>query len=316
MRALAASIRAWWSARRVPRRLPLRLQVLDPDFPALLDLDAGLVQLAAGFGFVEGPVWFAEDAALLFSDIPNDRIHRLGEDGAVSVHRAPSHHANGLTRDAAGALIACEHGSRQVTRTGADGRSTVLASRYRGLRLNSPNDVVQGADGSVYFTDPPYGIRPEEQEQPVQGLYRIRPGAPEPELLAADFDRPNGLAFSPDGRRLYVADSAVRHLRVFEVGDDGSLAGGGEFASMAAAPPGVPDGLKVDGRGRLFSTGPGGVWVIDPTGRHLGSILVPETASNCAWGGNDWCSLFVTAGTGVYRVRVREPGLPVPAPQR
>lgn len=295
-----------------PRRSRLELLGADPQLGTLVDASAGLVRVATGFGFVEGPVWFAEQGALLFSDIPNDRILRLAASGRVSTYRKRSHHANGLTRDPAGRLVACEHGSRRVTRTERDGTITVLAERHRGKRLNSPNDVVMGPGGAIYFTDPPYGISAAAQEQPVQGLYRVKPNEREPDLLVDDFDRPNGLAFSPDRSRLYVADSSTRrHLREFEVHGDGSLSGGRVFLSMAEAGPGVPDGLKVDSAGNVYSTGPGGIWVIDPTGRHLGTVLLPETAANCAWGGEDSRSLFVTASTSVYRLRVNTPGVPV-----
>jgi gluconolactonase len=294
------------------RHSRLELHGADPRLATLVDITHGMERIASGFGFVEGPVWIAEEQSLLFSDIPRDRIHRVTQARRVSVYRHPSHHSNGLTRDAVGRLIACEHGARRVTRTEPDGRITVLADRYGGRKLNSPNDVVEGPDAAIYFTDPPYGIRAADQEQPVQGVYRILPGNSTPELLVSDFDRPNGLAFSPDRSVLYVADSSARrHVRRFNVQRDGTLRGGEVFVDMAAAPPGVPDGMKIDTEGNLFCTGPGGVWVIDPAGRHLGSIIVPEVAANCAWGGDDWRSLFITASVSVYRVRVRIPGVPV-----
>lgn len=301
-----------WLQRRRPASLN-RMTVLAaaPGFHELVDVSSGLERLKSGFRFLEGPVWIEEEDALLFSDIAGDRIFRWTA-GGTSVFRHPSRHANGLTRDASGRLLACEHGARRVTRTEPDGTIQVVADRFAGQPLNSPNDLVEGPSGAIYFTDPPYGIRPEEQSQPCQGLYRIWPGAVEPECLVDDFDRPNGLAFSPDQGRLYVADSSTRrHLRVFEVQDDSLLGGGPVFLDMANAPPGVPDGLKVDQAGNLYCTGPLGIWVIDPSGAHLGTVVLPEEPANCAWGDADRCSLFITARTGLYRFRTKVPG-PVP----
>jgi gluconolactonase len=313
--ALPRRALAWIRRALRPRRSRLELFVADARITSLIDVARGIERVASGFGFVEGPVWVAEDHALLFSDIPNNRIHRLVDARRTTVFRAPSHNSNGLTRDASGRLIACEHGLRRVTRTEPTGAITVLADRYGGRRLNSPNDVVEGPDGAIYFTDPPYGIPKEAQEQPCQGVYRVLPAGSSPELVADDFVRPNGLAFSPDRTTLYIADSSARrHVRRFAVESDGTLRGGEVFVSMAAAPPGVPDGMKVDSEGNLFCTGPGGIWVIDPQGRHLGSIIVPETAANCAWGGADWRDLFITASSSVYRIKVRIPGVSLPLP--
>lgn len=305
---------AWVRRRLPPTRVRLTVHASTPDLSGLVDLDSGLERLKSGLGFLEGPVWIAEEAALLFSDIPGDRIFRWTTRD-TQVFRRPSRHANGLTRDAAGRLLACEHGARRVTRTEPGGSLTVLADRYAGQPLNSPNDLVEGPSGAIFFTDPPYGIRPSEQRQSCQGVYRIDPGSSEPKLLVADFDRPNGLAFSPDRRRLYVADSSARrHLRVFEVSEANELAGGQVFLDMSSAPPGVPDGLKVDQAGNLYCTGPLGIWVIDPNGTHLGTIGLPEEPANCGWGDADWCSLFITARTSLYRIRTRIPGIPVGPP--
>lgn len=302
---------SWVRRRLPPARFRLSLHAPTAGLRGLVDLDSGLERLKSGFGFLEGPVWIAQEAALLFSDIPGDRIFRWTA-GHTTLFRHPSRHANGLTLDGAGRLLACEHGARRVSRTESDGSLTVLADRYAGQPLNSPNDLVEGPSGAIYFTDPPYGIRPEEQVQPCQGLYRVGPGSDEPERLADDFDRPNGLAFSPEQRRLYVADSSARrHLRVFVVDEAGNLAGGRVFLDMSSAPPGVPDGLKVDQAGNLYCTGPQGIWVIDPNGTHLGTIALPEAPANCAWGDADWCSLFITARTSLYRIRTRIPGVAV-----
>jgi gluconolactonase len=168
---------------------------------------------------------------------------------------------------------------------------------------------VVSSDGAIYFTDPPYGIEVYEQEQPVQGVYRISPDGKEISLVAEDFARPNGLAFSPDERKLYINDSVRRHIRVFDVQESGSLSGGCIFHDLNVNIPGSPDGMKVDADGRLYCTAAGGVWVFDPSGRHLGTIVIPEKPSNCAWGDEDWCSLYITAVTSVYRIRVNTPGI-------
>ncbi len=268
----------------------------------LVPRDVQVEKLADGFQFTEGPVWM--DGGLLFSDIPADTIYRWEPSSGVSVFRRPSRNSNGLTLDAQGRLVCCEHGSRSVTRTEKDGSITTLASRYLGKPLNSPNDADHFLDGTLYFTDPPYGIRPEEQEQRVQGVYRLWPDTGRLELLLKDMDRPNGIAFSPDYRTLYVADSSSRsHIRSFRVTASGKLLDGKIFAELRDRREGIPDGLKVDRLGNVWSTGPGGIWVFDPEGTHLGTILTPEVPANCAWGGRDGKDLYITARTGLYRVR-------------
>lgn len=278
-------------------------------FAGMFPSRARLRRLTTGYRFTEGPVWFPDEGCLLFSDIPASRIYKLSADGLVSVFREPSGHSNGLTRDAAGRLIACEQGNRRVTITDTDGSVRVLADAYQGRRLNSPNDVVVARDGAIYFTDPPYGIRPEQQELALQGVYRIDPGHGDISLVADDFDRPNGLAFSPDGKRLYIDDSSARrHIRVFEVGDDGSLMNGRLFHDMRDPRHGAPDGMSVDAEGNVYCTGAGGVWVFNQHGEHLGTIRMPEKPSNCAWGDKDSRSLYITAPASVYRIRVSIPG--------
>lgn len=296
-------------ARRVKHAVAGPLLPKVPHFTDLFPARVRLERLAKGFGFTEGPVWFPGPDTLLFSDIPASRIHQLTAGGRVTVFRIPSGHANGLTRDAAGRLIACEQGNRRVTRTEADGSIQVLADAYDGQRLNSPNDVVVAPDGAIYFTDPPYGIRPEQQELSFQGVYRIDPGNGAIDLVADDFDRPNGLACSPDGQRLYIDDSSARrHIRVFDLGEDGRLSNGRLFHDMRVPQRGAPDGMKVDAEGHVYCTGAGGVWVFDPDGQHLGTIGMPEKPSNCAWGDRDSRSLYITAPASVYRIRVAIPG--------
>jgi gluconolactonase len=302
------------------RRLKKRAKALFPkapleprtkEFAGIFPSPLSLNRLATGFRFVEGPIWIAEEQSLLFSDIPGDTIYRLDREGNVSVFKKPSGLSNGLTRDRHGRLIACEHGNRRVTRTDRDGSTRVLAEMFEGKRLNSPNDVVVKSDGAVYFTDPPYGIKAFQQEQPFQGVYRISPSGHQITLLATDFERPNGLAFSFDQKRLFVTDSSMRsHIRVFDVRGDGSLGNGNVFAVLQSSERGAPDGMKVDIAGRLYCAGPGGIWVFDAEGIHLGTILTPETPSNCAWGGDDYRRLYITAQTSVYGIDVVSPGVP------
>jgi gluconolactonase len=268
-------------------------------------------KLATGFDFTEGPVWIP-DGYLLFSDIPADRIYKWtplsGPEGQVEVWREPSGNSNGLTMDLQGCLIACEHGNRRVSRTGPDGSVSVLADRYQGGRLNSPNDVVVKSDGAIYFTDPPYGIEPDEREQPCNGVYRITPDG-RLELLVDDFDRPNGLAFSPDESVLYIDDSPRRHVRAFDMRSDGTLANSRVIAGMDHPQPGSPDGMKIDVDGHLYVAGATGVWVFEPDGTNLGVLVTPERPANLAWGDDDHKGLYVTARSSLYRFRTKVQGL-------
>jgi gluconolactonase len=294
-----------------------RLEARSQQFRQLFPDRSRIRRVATGFRFTEGPVWIRGENSLLFSDIPADIIYRLDEQCKVSRYRHPSRHSNGLTLDRHGRLIVCEHGGRRVSRIEQDGSVTVMAKEFQGRRLNSPNDVVVKSDGAIYFTDPPYGIRSAEQEQPWQGVYRISPDGNSISLVADDFDRPNGLAFSPDETRLYVADSSSRrHIRVFDMLEDGALSDGRIFCDMNTRASGVPDGMKVDPEGHIFCAGPGGVWVVDKAGNHLGTIVLPEQPSNCCWGGEDARSLYVTARTSIYEVRVQTPCLVPYAPGR
>jgi len=292
-----------------------RFEIADAEFRRLIPEDTLVERIAGGLRFTEGPVWHGDH--LLFSDIPSNRIvcwRALPEGPELTTFRTPSGNSNGLTLDRSGRLVACEHSGRRVSRLEADGSVTVLADRYQGARLNSPNDVVVRSDGSVYFTDPPYGLRnaTEGKELPYNGVFRL---TPEGELLlvADDFERPNGLAFSPDETVLYVDDTARHHIRSFAVRPDGSVSGGGVFAELRAAEPGGPDGMKVDAEGNVYCTGSGGIWVFTPTGRKLGRIVLPEQPANLAWGDVDWRTIFVTARTSVYRLRASVPGIRVGA---
>jgi len=282
-------------------------------FDQIVPKGAEIERLATGFRFTEGPVWNFQEGCLLFSDIRANQIKKWSPAEGVTTFREPSGNSNGLTYDKAGRLLACEHGNRRLSRTERDGTITVLADNFRGKRLNSPNDVVVKSNGAIYFTDPPYGIKPEEQELPFQGVFRLFPEDGELTLLVKDFDRPNGLAFSPDEKVFYIADSSTkRHIRVFDVNQDGILSNGRLFAVLQSKEPGNPDGMKVDVKGHLYVAAAGGIWVFTSTGERLGIIRVPETPANCAWGDADWRNLYITARTSLYRVRLGIQGIKVP----
>jgi gluconolactonase len=289
------------------------VELYETELRELIDLSAEPEELAGGFLFTEGPVWDPARRIVIFSDIPANAKYRWSPEEGARVYRTPSHFSNGHTLDAEGRLIACEHQSRRVTRETA-GSVEVLADRYRGRRLNSPNDVIVAPDGSIIFTDPTYGLKkadeggPQGAELDFRGVYRIPPGGDELELLVADFTQPNGLAFSPDARRLYIGDSAEAHIRVFDVQERWSLTGGEVLLNMQRGEPGATDGMKVDERGNVWSTGQGGIWIIAPTGVVLGRILWPEITSNCNWGEDDRHTLYVTATHGLYRIRARVAG--------
>jgi gluconolactonase len=266
-------------------------------------------ELASGFQFTEGPVWHP-DGFLLFSDIPASIIYRWEPGGTAEPWRTPSSGANGLTYDRQGRLIACEHETRRVTRTELDGTVVPLAAHYQGKRLNSPNDVVVASDGSIYFTDPPYAVRPEEKELPFNGVYRIAPEGTL-ELLVDDFERPNGLALSPDEGTLYIDDTTRRQIRAFDVASDGSLLNGRLFAHMESDMEGGPDGMKVDVEGNVYCTGPGGLWVYRPDADLIGVVIGPQRPANLAFGGRDRRTLYLTCRTSLYMLHTRIEGVPV-----
>jgi gluconolactonase len=281
-------------------------KALDERFNACVKPSAKLDHLYDGCRWAEGPAYFPAHRTLVWSDIPNDRILRYDEatDG-VGVFRHPAGYTNGHTVDHLGRLISCEHGARRVTRTNHDGSIEVLADRHDGKRLNSPNDVVAHPDGAVYFTDPSYGIEgyyegyAADPELDGCHVYRWHP-SDGLSLAADDFDRPNGLAFSPDHARLYVSDTGAHpHMRVFDVGDDGKLSGGGSFAEPTA---GVFDGFRADESGRIWTSAGDGVHVYDPDGTLLGKVLVPETVANVAWGGAKRNRLYICATTSLYAI--------------
>lgn len=303
-------------ARRVARRLKVgpagTLEPLRPSFDPLFPAQVAVKEVATGFEFTEGPIWRTDLNALLFSDIPANRIFKLDYKGKVTSFREPSGNSNGLTLDKQGRLIACEHGNQRVTRIEMDGSITVLADEFEGKPLNSPNDVVVKNDGAVYFTDPPYGRKGESPVQRVPGVYRLAADGGRLSLVADDFVRPNGLAFSPDEKKLYIGDSSERrHIRVFDVNTDGSLSGGKVFAELNSTAPGAPDGMKLDVQGNIYCAGPGGVWLFNENGEHLGTILTREVPANCAWGDPDFRTLYITARTSIYKVRLNTEGIRV-----
>jgi sugar lactone lactonase YvrE len=265
--------------------------------------------VATGFQFTEGPLWHP-DGYLLFSDIPTDTIHRWSASAGIQVFLTPSANSNGLTFDGQGRLVACEHGGRRVSRMGTEGAMEPAADLYQGKRLNSPNDVVVHSSGAIYFTDPPYGILPDLGEQGFNGVYRLNTNG-SLDLLVSDFVRPNGLAFSPDESTLYVDDSHRRQTWAFGLRPDGWLSNGRLFVDQDVEPLGSPDGMKVDVEGNLYITGGGGLWVVDPAGRHLGTIPFPELPANLAFGDDDLRSIYVTARTSIYRLRINVPGIRV-----
>jgi len=285
--------------------------------------DPRLERIGEGFTFTEGPVWDPVDGVLHFSDMPGDVRRRWTEDGGVTEVRRPSNKGNGMAYDARGALLVCEHSTSRLVREELDGTTTVLASHWEGRELNSPNDVIVTLGGDVYFTDPTFGRTAgfgveREQELDFQGVYQIPAGTDRLELVAADFEQPNGLCMSPDESVLYVNDTARGHVRAFRMGPVGPESRGPVLAEgiNGRADDGVVDGMKTDSAGNIYVTGPGGVWVLDPSGAHLGTLAVPEVVGNLNWGGPGWSTLFLTASTSLYRVRTNAVGAPVPNMRR
>lgn len=271
----------------------------------IVDDNTKVEKLFDGFKFTEGPVWNPE-GFLLFSDIPADTLYKWNTKDKPTIFRRPAGNPNGNTLDRENRLITAQH-NRKLTRTEKNGKVTVLAERYGNKRLNSPNDVVVKSDGSIYFTDPPYGIKKEEEELGFYGIYRWEENG-NLTLLNKEMVRPNGIAFSPDEKKLYVSDSEKLHIQVFDVKPDGTLSKGRVFAELPGE-KGVPDGMKVDVKGNIYCTGSGGVWIFSPTGKVLDKINVPENATNLAWGNKDYKTLYITAGNSVYRIPLNVVGI-------
>jgi gluconolactonase len=296
-----------------------------PAIDALVPETAHVEKVASGFRFTEGPIWLPS-GSLLFSDIHGNAVFEYRPGAGVSEFLRPSGcygrespdgfsiGSNGLTLDAQGRLVLCEHGNRRITRLERDRSRTVLADRFEGKCLNSPNDLVYDSRGVLYFTDPPYGLLRQDEdprkELPFNGIFRVANG--ELELLSTDLDHPNGLAFSPDETVLYVANSSLtrRKWARFEVTSDCRLGAHDVFYDLGDFPePAAPDGLKLDVRGNLYGAAAGGVWIFSPAGRHLGTIRVPETPANCHWGDRHGKTLYITARTSVYRIRLLVEGI-------
>jgi gluconolactonase len=310
---------------------------LDPALDDIVAANAKVERVAGDFGFTEGPVWVRTGGYLLFSDIPANVINKWNPaDGKVSVFLDKSGFtgadatgvggeqtnargqtiyligSNGVTLDPQGRVTFNAMGDRQVVRVEADGRRTVLASQYEGKRLNSTNDLVYKRNGSLYFTDPPSGLRRRNddprKELPFNGVFLLKGG--KLQLLARDLANPNGIALSPDERILYVNSSADRKIYRYEVQSDDTVANGRLLVDMSAEKqPGVPDGMKVDEKGNLYSTGAGGIWVISPQGKHIGTLVVPEQPANLAFGDAEGRTLYVTARSSVYRIRLKSTGV-------
>ncbi len=297
---------------------------MDPAFDSLVPAGTRIEKLAAGFTFTEGPLWRPQ-GALWFSDVIGNVVRQWSPDGAVFEILRPGGYdgnslpaggfngPNGMTADRDGAVVLCQHGNRRIVRITADRKVSNVVDRYQGKRLNSPNDLVFHTDGSLYFTDPPYGLPRQDEdpakELPFNGVYRFADG--KLQLIIDDLHRPNGLAFSPDYKTLYVANSERPKMWMrYDVAADGTVRNGRVFADVDhSQEPGVPDGMKIDALGNMYAAGPGGVWIYSPAGMHLGTIKTPETPANCAWG-DDRKSLYITAVTGLYRVKLAVPGAP------
>lgn len=322
-----------------PEQEALKVERLDAAFDALVPQNAILDQAATGFTWTEGPVWIPS-GYLLFAEIPSNSIRKLTPNGEATIFKQPSGYqgtepyggkepgSNGMTLDSKGRLTVAGHAARNVWRLEQlDGhaRETILADEYEGKKLNSPNDLVYKSDGSLYFTDPPYGLRTQDDSDPhkelkVNGVYRIpgataqKPGsAPDNnklQLVAQDLPRPNGIAFSPGEKYLYVSNSGPKIWKRYPVKADGTLGPGTTFFDATADKrPGGPDGMKVDVKGNLYSAGPAGVWIFSPEGKHLGTLLIPERVGNLAWGGPRHTTLYIMATSSVYRVDLKVPGV-------
>jgi gluconolactonase len=292
-------------------------EIIDQRFRRFVLPNAPLEKLADGFRWLEGPVWFADMRCLLVSDIPNDRILRWTEEGGVQVFRQTAGFPNGQTRDREGRLITCLHRDRCVVRTELDGQITVLADRFEGKQLNSPNDVVVKSDGSIWFSDPPYGIQTDyeggkaDREQPAR-VYRLDPRTSELRVVTDEFEGPNGLCFSPDERKLYVVETGIqfeeqspRHIRVFDVDDTDKLRHGRLFHKVTA---GNADGIRCDEDGHIWSSAGDGVHCIDPSGALLGKIKVPAIVANLTFGGRHRSRLFICASQALFAVYTNQRG--------
>jgi gluconolactonase len=301
-----------------------RIEKLDPGLDKIIETSEPIKDLADGYGGplgpAEGPLWWKEGGYLLFTDIHNNRRMKYTPGRGATVDLEPSNRANGLTRDLQGRLISCEHDTRRVTRRELDGSITVAANTFQGRRLNRPNDVVVRSDGSIYFTDPwTLPAPPEQWDLNMIGVFRVTPDFGTVTLLTDDFVFPNGLAFTPDERVLYINDTRRGHIRAFELQPNGTLAKQSDrvFADLRGAEPGAPDGMKVDVAGNIYCGGAGGIYILDPKGNQLGRIVHGHPATtNIGFGGDDWKTLFFTSRSTLFSVKLKIAGIPVPVDKR
>ena len=310
--AFAGGVQSAWTQTK-------RIEQLDPALDAIIDKSQPIQELATGYGGdlgpAEGPLWWKEGGYLLFNDIHTSRRLKYTPGKGVTVDLEPTNRANGLTRDLQGRLISCEHDTRRVTRRELDGSLTVVANSFQGRRLNRPNDVVVKSDGAIYFTDPGANIVPEQWDLQYSGVYRVTGDLGTKSLLTETFVGPNGIAFTPDERVLYVNDSRRRHIRAFELLPNGMLAKQTDtvFADLAGSEPGVPDGMKVDVAGNVYCGGSGGLYILNAQGKKLGRIVHGHPATtNIAFGGDDWKTLYFTSRGTLFSVNLKVAGVPVP----
>jgi gluconolactonase len=310
----------------IPAEVNVEVLRLDRAIDAIVPPNPKIFKLAEGFAFTEGPVWVRNGGFLLFSDPNNNTIYRYAPDGSVTVFRKKSGYdgpdiaeygqpgSNGLTLDRQGRLTINEHGNRRVTRLEKDGTLTVLADRYKGKRLNSPNDLVYRSDGTLFFTDPPFGL-PRFSDDPrkelsFSGVYSLHQG--KLKVVSKDLKGPNGIALSPDEKNLYVGnwDPEEKVVMRYVVSSDGTVSDGKVFFDMTGAKgEDAIDGIKVDRQGNLYVSGPGGLWILSPEGKHLGTVFVPRHPHNMAWGDDDGMTLYLTAQSGLYRMPLKIPGV-------
>jgi gluconolactonase len=301
------------------------IEQIDPGLDAIVPAGADWEELGNGFGGptgpAEGPVWVAQSGYLLFSDIHNSKRYRWSAEDGITLDKDDTKNGNGQTLDGKGRLVVCHHFSRCVDREDADGNVTIVADSYHGRRLNRPNDVVVKSDGAIYFTDPPPKVPFTPVDHPpeldIAGVFRVAPEGDRINLVTRDLINPNGLCFSPDESILYVNDSNKHRklIMAYGVEKDGMVDLGSArlFCDMRGDDrPGVPDGMKCDIEGNIYCTGPGGIWILDSTGKHLGTILVEGRASNMNWGDDDWRTLYFTGARSLNRIRLSIPGIPVP----
>jgi gluconolactonase len=340
---LCSGVVVWSAARRgasAAGEIAVKVERLDPSANDIVPEGATLQKLATGYTWTEGPIW-THEGYLLFADIPSNTIRKVEPGKPASIYLQPSGYlgtasfggrepgSNGMTLDSSGRLTVAGHGQRSIYRLESlndPAHTTILADSYQGKRLNSPNDLVYKSDGSLYFTDPPYGLPKQNDQDPgkelkINGVYRLakalehKPGTPPDreklQLLVSDLPRPNGIVFSPDEKYLYVSNSEPQKIWMkYAVKSDGTLEKGELFYDATSDPRhGSPDGIKVDRLGNLYGSGPGGVWIFSPSGKHIATILMPEIVSNLNWGGADGKSLFITASSSVYRIELKIPGV-------